>query len=178
MEHENLESANFVTHKKGQGKKGKGADGRHLKKKEKWSFKRHDRKDACFFCKKKGHQKKDYLKYKQWLEKKGNIDVLVCYESNFIDTHYNTWLIDSGTTVHVANIMQGFLSLRKLTGSKQDIYSGNGMCSHVEAMGTFRLVLENGFQLDLENTFYIHSFSRNLVSISRLGTFEISISFC
>ncbi|XP_031091534.1 uncharacterized protein LOC115996451 [Ipomoea triloba] len=26
----------------------------------------------CFFCKKKGHMKKDCIKYKKWVEKKGN----------------------------------------------------------------------------------------------------------
>ncbi|XP_057981134.1 uncharacterized protein LOC131166559 [Malania oleifera] len=64
LKHKNLESANFVTHRKGQGKKGKGANGKPLKKKEKGSLKRNDHRDACFFYKKKGHQKKDCLKYK------------------------------------------------------------------------------------------------------------------
>lgn len=29
---------------------------------------------------------KDYLKYKQWLEKKSDYTTLMCYESNFIDS--------------------------------------------------------------------------------------------
>ncbi|KAL0359254.1 UNVERIFIED_CONTAM: hypothetical protein Sangu_0774800 [Sesamum angustifolium] len=49
----------------------------------------------------------------------------------------NTWWIDSGSTIHVANTMQGFLSLRKPMGSEQSIYSGNQMRSQVEAVGTF-----------------------------------------
>ncbi|KAL0295040.1 UNVERIFIED_CONTAM: Retrovirus-related Pol polyprotein from transposon TNT 1-94 [Sesamum angustifolium] len=63
----------------------------------------------------------------------------------------NTWWIDSGSTIHVANTMQGFLSLRKPMGSEQSIYSGNQMRSQVEAVGTFRLVFNNGYVLDLEN---------------------------
>jgi len=39
------------------------------------------------------------------------------------------------------------------------------MGSHVEAVGTYKLVLKSGFQLDLESTFYVPSFSRNLVSV-------------
>ena len=39
------------------------------------------------------------------------------------------------------------------------------MSSHVEAIGTCNLVLSSGFILELENTFYVRSFSRNLFSI-------------
>ncbi|RVW94057.1 hypothetical protein CK203_034004 [Vitis vinifera] len=46
---------------------------------------------------------------------------------------YNTWWIDSGTTIHVANTMQGFLNQRKPTESECSIYSGNRISSHVEA---------------------------------------------
>ncbi|KAL0307710.1 UNVERIFIED_CONTAM: Retrovirus-related Pol polyprotein from transposon TNT 1-94, partial [Sesamum angustifolium] len=45
---------------------------------------------------------------------------------------------------------QGFLSLRKPMGSEQSIYSGNQMRSQVEAVGTFRLVFNNGYVLDLK----------------------------
>lgn len=48
------------------------------------------------------------------------------------------------------------------------IYSSSRICLHEEAMGTFRLVLKFVFILDLENIFYVSSFSRNLVSISKL----------
>jgi hypothetical protein len=101
----------------------------------------------------------------------------VCYESNFIDTHHNTWWIDSGTTIHIANIMQGFLSLRKPMGSEQGIYSRNGMRLHVEAVGTFRLVLENGYILDLVNTLHVPSFSKNLISISKLVPLGFEFNF-
>ena len=175
LKHENLESAHLVTHKSGQGKKGKSV--LKWKKEGKGSFKKHGHKDTCFFCKKKGHFKKDCLKYKKWLEKKGNLISLVCYESNLIDSHHNTWWIDSGTTIHVANIMQGFLSLRKTMGSEHGIYSGNGMRSHVEAVGTFRLVLETNFVLDLENTLYVPSFSKNLISVSKLVPLGFEFSF-
>ena len=53
-------------------------------------------------------------------------------------------------------------------GSELSILSGNKMGSHVEAIGTCTLTLSNGFVLVLEMTFYVPSFSRNLISISRL----------
>ena len=51
------------------------------------------------------------------------------------------------------------------------------MCSHVEVIGTRTSVLSSGFVLNLEKTFYISSFSRNLISISRLIPFGYSFNF-
>ena len=42
------------------------------------------------------------------------------------------------------------------------------MCSKVEGVGTFRMILKTGYVLDLNNVFYVPSFSRNLISISKL----------
>ena len=123
---------------------------------------------SVFFCKKEGHVKKDYLKYKKWLEKKGNLISLVCHESFFVEAPNNTWWVDSGSTIHIVNSMQGFLNLRKPKGHEQCIYSGNQMCSKVEGAGTFRLIFKIGYVLDLNNVFYVPSFSRNLISISKL----------
>ena len=62
-------------------------------------------------------------------------------------------------------------------GSKQYIYLGNKMHSHVEPIGTCTLVLSSGFVFNLENTFYIPSFSRNLILVSRLVLFGYSFNF-
>ena len=61
------------------------------------------KESTCFFCIKKRHMKKDCVKYKGWLEKKGKSISLVCFESNMVDVNYNTWWIDSGSTIHVSN---------------------------------------------------------------------------
>ena len=49
------------------------------------------KESTCFFCKKKGHMKKDCMKHKVWLEKKGISFSFVCYETNFINVNQNTW---------------------------------------------------------------------------------------
>ena len=51
------------------------------------------------------------------------------------------------------------------------------MRSHVEGVGTCSLVLRSGFILILEKTFYIPSFLRNLISVSRLVPFGYSFQF-
>ena len=61
--------------------------------------------------------------------------------------------------------------------SEQCIYSGNKMRSHVEAVGTCSLFLGSGFILNLEKTFYVLSFSRNLISVSRIVPLGYSFSF-
>ena len=48
------------------------------------------KENKCFFCKRKGHVKKDCPKFKKWLEKKGNISSFVCYESNMVNVNINT----------------------------------------------------------------------------------------
>ena len=62
-------------------------------------------------------------------------------------------------------------------GSEQSILSENKMGSHVEAIGTYYLILSSGFVLKLEKTFYVPSFSKNLISVSRLVPFEYSFTF-
>ena len=61
--------------------------------------------------------------------------------------------------------------------SEQCIYSGNKMCSHVEVVRTCSLVLSSGFILNLEKTFYVPSFSRNLISVSRIVPLGYSFGF-
>jgi len=41
------------------------------------------------------------------------------------------------------------------------------MCLHDEVVGTYKLVLSSGFVLIVEEPFYVSSYSRNLISISR-----------
>ena len=103
--------------------------------------------------------KKDCPKFKKWFEKIGNLSSFVCYESNMVNVNINTWWIDSGSTIHIVNSLQGMQNLRKLVGSELSILSSNKMGSHVEPIRTCALTISNGFVLVLDRTFYVPSFS-------------------
>ena len=64
-----------------------------------------------------------------------------------------------------------------LTDAERFIYVGNGNKAPVEAIGLYRLYLESGFRLDLDETYYVPSFRRNLIYVSRLDKFGYSCSF-
>ncbi|KAL5193908.1 hypothetical protein HKD37_20G056060 [Glycine soja] len=66
LKHEALESGHIVTHNKGNGRSDNGVPGVH---------------------KTVGHMKKDYLKYKKWLEKKLSLDLV--FETSLIALHTN-----------------------------------------------------------------------------------------
>ena len=94
-----------------------------------------------------------------------------------VNVNTNTWWIDFGSTIHISNSLQGKQNLRKLVRSEQFILSRNKMGSHVEGIRTCYLTLDGGFVLELQRTFYVPSFSRNLISVSRLVPFGYSFHF-
>ena len=54
---------------------------------------------------------------------------------------------------------------------------GNDLEICVEKMGDINLVLASGFQLVSNDTFYVPSFKRNLISVSCLDKLGFSFSF-
>ena len=102
----------------------------------------------CFFCKRKGHMKKNCQGFKDWLAKKGKSKLdLFSIEVNFVDNSPSTWWLDSGSPIHIANTLQGFLSKRAPKRSEANVSVGNGMGVAVKAIGTVRVVLGLGVPL-------------------------------
>ena len=118
---------------------------------------------------KKGHVKKDCSKRKAWFEKKGKNLRIVCYESNLVEVPSNTWWIDSNATTHMTNTMQGFLTSRKVRQNERYISIGIRFKVKVITIGTYRLLLEMSHQMNFEDTLYLSSISRKLISLSRLN---------
>nr|KYP41156.1 hypothetical protein KK1_037495 [Cajanus cajan] len=84
-----------------------------------------------------------------------------------------------GMTVNENFFVQFILnSLPTEYGPFQMSYNtGNREKVLVEAVGTYRLILNTGHHLDLLETLYVPSFSRNLVSLSKLDAIGYSFTF-
>jgi len=78
----------------------------------------------------------------------------------YVDYATNTWWIDSGATVHVANFLQGFATKMTLRKGGRKIRVANGV--EVEAVGVFILLLHTGFELQLNNVLYISFMKKKL----------------
>ena len=109
--------------------------------------------DKCKFCKKKGHWQKDCFKFKAWLEKKKNSAdtslALVCFKSSLVDVLLNSWWIDSGASIHIANSLQGFISKRRPNENEVSLCVGNGVQVKIDFIGVVKLSLESGFSFGL-----------------------------
>ena len=70
--------------------------------------------------------------------------------------------------------MQEFLSYQIVNPYENFVLMGNQVKAPIEAIGTYRLVLETNYHLDLFQTFYIPSISRNLASLAKL---DIDVDF-
>jgi len=154
----NNQGARKKVHKKHE--KGKG-----LSKINESSTKTYKKNDTCHLCGKSGHFYKGCPKRKVWFEKKGEHNAYVCFESNLTKVPHNTWWIDYGFTTHVSNMMQGFLSTRFINPNEKFVFMGNRVKVLVKAVGTYHLILDTIFHLDLFDTFYVPSIFRNLVCL-------------
>ena len=92
-------------------------------------------KGKCNYCQKFGHKMADCRKLKAKQEKKGNLLVKVCLESNVVDVPSNTWWLDTGATIHVTNSLQEMIKRRKPTSVEQHVYMGDGTRTKVEFWG-------------------------------------------
>ncbi|GKC42329.1 retrotransposon protein, putative, ty1-copia subclass [Tanacetum coccineum] len=107
------------------------------------SAKEHPAKDdACHHCKEVGHWKRNCL---------------VCLAELF-----------KKKSKLVLPVLQGFREARKLKQEALYLYVGNGVRAQVEAIGSFDLVLPNGFVICLDNCHYAPYILRGVVSVHRL----------
>ena len=102
---------------------------------------------------------------------------LVCSEVNLTSVPKHTWWINSGATTHISVSLQSCLSWQKSSDGERHIYVGDGKTVQVEEIQKFMSLLKTGFYLDLNETFIVPSFRRNLISIFTLDKFGYSCSF-
>jgi hypothetical protein len=70
--------------------------------------------------------------------------------------------------------MQRFLSIQTTNPNEKLVYMGNRVKVLVEAIGTYHLILDTIYHLDLFQTLYVSSVSQNLVSLSKLDKAKYS----
>lgn len=75
-------------------------------------------------------------------EKKGIHYVSVRFKSNLIEVPFHTWCINSGSTTHVSNTMQGFHTTQTINANEKFILMENRVKAPVEVIGTYGLILD------------------------------------
>ncbi|CAL8167240.1 unnamed protein product [Prunus armeniaca] len=116
----------------------------------------------CYLCKKFGHMKRNCDRYKRWLDKQKAKD---------------SWWLDSGATVYVANSLHGFKTKRLPSKAEMKVFVGNRERVKVEYIGLAKIELKSGFILELVDVVYIPSMKRNLISIRKLVKSNLQFEF-
>jgi len=73
--------------------------------------------------------------------------------------------------------MQGFLTTRTINPNEKFVFMHNKEKVLVEAVGTYRLILNTEYHLDLIDTFYVPSITRNFIFLSKLHVDRYSFKF-
>ena len=123
----------------------------------------------CYFCKEKGHMRKNCADFKNWLVKKGKIiNVFVCVESNLVFIPPQSWWFDTGCSIHITNSVQGFSKTKEINNEVYNVFVGNGSKVAVESVGSVKFVLGSGFVLNLSPVLFVPSMRMSLISASKL----------
>ena len=80
----------------------------------------------------------------------------------------NSWWLDSGSPIHIANSLQGFITKRQPSEEEINLHVGNGVKVDVLFIGIVVLHFKSGFRIILEKIAFVPSMRWNLVSLSKL----------
>jgi len=82
---------------------------------------------------------------------------------------FGTWVIDTGCGSHLCNHLQGLRNIKPLVKGDVDLRVGNGAKVAAVSVGTYVIQLPSGFELFLNNCYYVPSLSKNIISVSVLA---------
>ena len=126
----------------------------------------------CFYCKEKGHWKRNCKKFLAD-KKDGNVISnpgmsINVIEINLATTDVSIWVFDTGSVAHICNSMQGLTRSRRLAKGEVDIRVGNKARVAALSVGVYTLHLPSGLVMELDNCYFVPSLSRNIISSSCL----------
>jgi len=125
----------------------------------------------CFYCKEKGHWKRNCTKYladkKAGIVQKGIFDIHVI-DVFLTSPRSSAWVFDTGSVAHICNSKQDLQNKRRLARDEVTMRVGNGSKVEVVAVGTLPLHLPSGLVLNLNNCYFVPALSMNIISGSCL----------
>ena len=123
----------------------------------------------CFYCKGKGHWKRNCPKYLEDRKSGKTVDkVQGIYDIHVIDVYLtsarsNTWVFDTGSVAHICNSQEELRNRRRLAKDEVTMRVGNGSRVDVVAVGTLPLHLPSGLVLVLNKCYFVPSLSVNII---------------
>lgn len=148
------------------------------------------RKDeiVCYFCKNKGHLKRNCPKFLEWVQKKEtkNEQKANLTESKpdnqflFVTSVSDGWILDSGATCHIASNKDRFTEFN--ANHRETVFVANGQKTITAGKGTVCVDFVNKkghiVSVKIENVLYVPSIKGNLISVKRLADKGYTVSFC
>ena len=89
----------------------------------------------------------------------------------------NSWWIDSGTTDHICNSLQGFRVTRSLNEGEMQLKIASSASISVIAVGDVSISFFNNLVLVLHDCLFVPDSRKNLISVSKLCNNSYSVSF-
>ena len=122
----------------------------------------------CFFCKEKGHWKRNCPKYLAEKKKTGTSSSGI-FDIHVIDVFLsgpksNSWVFDTGSVANICNSMQELRRTRMLEKNEVTMRVGNGTAVAVIAVGTMPLHLPSELILELSNCYFVLALCKNIIS--------------
>ena len=174
-EHQVLMVNKTASFKKGKGKKNFKKDGKDVaapSKPDAGKKKKNGPKPEteCFYCKGKGHSKRNCPKYiadKKAGNVKGICDIHVI-DVYLASARSSSWVFDTGVVAHICNSKQELRNKWRLAKDEVTVRVGNGSKVDVIAVAMLPLRLPSGLVLNLNNCYLVPALSMNIVSGSCL----------
>ena len=166
--------------KKGKKKKKKVQGAPSGQTKSKGKGKSVESKADCFFCKKRGHWKRNCPQYLATLDpnrpskkkkQQGAADagIYMINPCNFSQCDTTNWVLDTGSPTHICNMLQGLRVSTRFKSGERFLNVGDGSLVPVLALGVVQLGLESGSVI-LSDCHYCPSFMLNVISVGRLAS--------